>query len=188
MPWHKVYLLVQIALSGEEWPANLKAERRKELAREKNQVFGVVKRVLRCIIDMMGIRKDAVGLRHGLEILRSIEAGVWDETPREILQITGIGRKYAAKLTGAGFSSCKKLAKIESWNVERILGRNPPFGTAFERSMRQFPLLTVEIFQVGEVGDSNGQEASKAMMLVVVLGYENKEMPRWQGNWLRVIF
>jgi ATP-dependent DNA helicase HFM1/MER3 len=188
LPWHKVYLLVQISLSGEDWPTNLKAERRKEIAREKNQVFGVVKRVLKCVVDMMGIRKDAVGLRNGLEILRSLEAGVWDEEPREILQITGVGRKYAAKLTEAGFGSCKKLAKIEPWNIERIIGRNTPYGTAFQRSMLQFPFLTAEMFQVGTVGDSNGQDVGKATMLVAVLGYENKDLPRWQGNWLRVIF
>lgn len=181
--WEKVYLLVQMQLAGSgEW-GNIGKNQRRELMNQKKDVFERVNKVVRCVIDIMGLRKDAVGLENGLAILRALEAGVWDEEGRELLQVDGIGPKLGEKLQSRGVPTTKKLAGVDSGHLEMLFGRNPPFGVGMAMRMKQFPLLTMAITPVGRMDGNDGMEVFKA-----ALGFENKDVPRWKGLLVKVVF
>lgn len=181
--WEKVYLLVQMQLTGSgEW-GNIGKNRRRELLNQKKDVFARVNKVVRCVIDMMGLRKDAVGLENGLAVLRALEAGVWDEEGRELLQVDGIGPKLGEKLQGRGVLTTKDLAGVDSGHLEMLFGRNPPFGVGMAMRMKQFPLLKMAIMPMGRMPDNDDMAVFKA-----TLGFENKDVPRWKGLLVKVVF
>ena len=181
--WEKVYLLVQMQLSGSSEWGGIGKNRRKELINQKKDVFARVNRVVRCVIDMMGLRKDAVGLEGGLAVLRGLEAGVWDEEGRELLQVDGVGLKLGEKLQGRGVTTTKKLTGVDSGHLDMIFGRNPPFGVGMAARMRQFPLLTMGITPMGRMAGNEGMAVFK-----VALGFENNDVPRWKGLLVKVVF
>ena len=181
--WEKVYLLVQMQLSGSgEWGRVGKNQRR-ELMNQKKDVFARVNKVVRCVIDVLGLRRDGVGLDNGLTILRALEAGVWDEEGRDLLQVDGIGVKLGEKLGSRGITSTKQLTGVDSGHLDMLFGRNPPFGVGMAVRMKQFPLLTMVMTPMGRMSDNEDMEVFK-----VVLGYENKDVPRWKGLLIKVVF
>ena len=181
--WEKVYLLVQMQLSGAgEW-GRIGKNQRRELMNQKKDVSARLNKVLRCVIDVMGLRKDAVGLENGLAILRALEAGVWDEDGRDLLQVDGIGVKLGEKLGSRGITTTKQLTGMDSGHLEMLFGRNPPFGVGMATRMKQFPLLTMAMTPMGRMAGNEEMEVFK-----VALGYENKDVPRWKGLLIKVIF
>jgi len=181
--WQKAFLLVQMQLSGGEWPGKINKGRRRELVSEKKEIFKVLNRIVRCVIDVMGLKRDGVGVGNGLDILRALEAGVWDEERKEILQVAGIGPKLAEKLAQAGITTTKALARMESWNIERVLSRNPPFGVGMMAKMKQFPILGMKATQVGRM-----QEDDRMAVVKVTLSFENAEVPKWRALRVKVVF
>ncbi|SPO04806.1 uncharacterized protein DNG_07491 [Cephalotrichum gorgonifer] len=181
--WEKVYLLTQMQLTGSgEW-GNLGKNRRKELMNQKKDVFSRLNKVVRCVIDLMGLRKDAEGLGNGLTVLRALEAGVWEEEGRELLQVDGIGKKLGEKLVGRGVSTMKQLAAVDSGHLDMLFGRNPPFGVGMAIRMKQFPMLAMAMTPMGRMNGSEDIGVFK-----VSLRYENKEVPRWKGLLIKVVF
>ena len=181
--WEKVYLVVQVQLTGSGDLGKIGKNRRRELLNQKKDIFTRVKKVLRCVIDVMGIRKDAIGLENGLSVLRALEAGVWDEEGRDLLQVDGIGPKSEEKLVSRGVSTTKKLAGVDSGHLEMLFARNPPFGVGMAMRMKQFPLLTMAIAPMGRMPGNDNIEVFK-----VTLGFENEDVPRWKGLLVKVIF
>lgn len=181
--WEKVYLLIQTQLTGSGDWGGISKSRRRELMNQKKDVFARVNKVVRCVIEMMGVRKDAAGLENGLAVLRALEAGVWDEEGRDLLQVEGIGLKSAEKLQGCGVSCTKMLTGVDSGHLEMLFGRNPPFGVGMAMRMKQFPLLTMTLASVGRMAGNDNMAVFR-----VALGYENKDVPRWKGLLVKVIF
>ena len=181
--WEKVYLLVQMQLSGSgEW-GRIGKNQRRELMNQKKDVLARVNKVLRSVIDVMGLRKDGVGLENGLAILRALEAGVWDEDGRDMLQVDGIGLKLGEKLGSRGITTTKQLTGVDSGHLDMLFGRNPPFGVSMATRMKQFPLLTMAMTPMGRMANNEEMEVFK-----VALGYENKDVPRWKGLLIKVVF
>ncbi|KAL2106454.1 hypothetical protein VUR80DRAFT_6697 [Thermomyces stellatus] len=181
--WEKVYLLVQMQLTGSADWGNIGKSRRRELMDQKRDVFARLNKVIRCVIDVMGSRKDAVGLGNALAILRALEAGVWDEEGKELLQVEGIGPKSAEKLQTRGVQTTKDLTGVDSGHLEMLFGRNPPFGVGMAMRMKQFPLLTMVLTLVGRTAENDDMVVFKA-----ALGLENKDVPRWKGLLVKVVF
>lgn len=181
--WEKVFLLAQMQLSGGEWPSTLHKARRKELMAEKKDIFRVLNRIIRCTIDIVGSKKDGEGTGCGLELLRCLEAGVWELQGVEIRQVVSIGPKMGAKLAEAGITTTKALAKMESWNMQRVMGKNVPFATAMFHRMKAFPILAMDVTQAGRLPEDEGVVVIKAS-----LRYENKQVPTWKGLDVRVVF
>lgn len=75
-PWHKVFLLVQTDLLLEGWPNKISVLARKELYQERTQIYKILDRSIRCIIDILGFRGDGRGVCIALDLLRSVKAGV----------------------------------------------------------------------------------------------------------------
>lgn len=75
-PWHKVFLLVQTDLLPDGWPNKISVLARKELYQERTQLYKLLDRIIRCVIDILGFRGDGRGVYIGLNLLRSVKAGV----------------------------------------------------------------------------------------------------------------
>lgn len=142
-PSHKVSLLVQIDLLTNGWPPKLSAAARKELHQEKGRIYHLLERVLRCLADILGQRRDGRGLSVVLDVLRSVKAGVWEGNGTELLQVEGIGPAKMGKLKEAGISHVKQLRQLDFFHIERLLSRNPPFGHDLLQKLSGFPVLGI---------------------------------------------
>lgn len=159
-PWHKVFLLVQADLSGAAWPNKISGEGRRRMLQERGRMYGVLGRSLRCLVDVMGGARDGRGVAAGLDVLRSVAAGVWEGAGRDLLQVDGVGEKKIARLAGAGVAGVGQLGRMECYHVERLLSRNPPFGQNLLRSVAGFPALRMSVDIVTGLGeDGNGAAA-----------------------------
>ncbi|KAL4729057.1 hypothetical protein ACLX1H_003465 [Fusarium chlamydosporum] len=200
-PWHKAILLVQIDLMKTNWPNKLKGVARKELYQELGRMYKLLDRVLRCLVDILGEKGDGRGVRTALDVLRSVKAGVWEESDNHLLQVEGIGSAKKDRLVKANIKSIRDLSKMEFYHIERILSRNPPFGQTLLHKIAGFPILTLEFGIIGRhtpeattpspaspnVFDNKHavdttQAASESLWIArAVLGFANEKTPSWKG-------
>lgn len=71
-PWHKVFLVAQREASGGDYGDRLSLQARQKLLSDKPRIVKILGQVLRACADIMGCRKDAVGLRRSLETWRAV--------------------------------------------------------------------------------------------------------------------
>ena len=196
-PWHKAFLLVQIDLSRGGWPNKLSAQARKDLQKESPRIYTLLDRALRCLVDIFGQRQNGRGVSVALDVLRSVKAGVWEGSDKELLQVERIGPASMAKLVGAGVKNIKQLRRLEFYHIERLLSRNPPFGHKMQRQLAGFPILTLQFDIVDRYspipkstthssdntisgGPVLAQSFKKPLWIArVILGYENENVPSW---------
>ncbi|KAL6852338.1 hypothetical protein ACO1O0_006881 [Amphichorda felina] len=182
---HKVFLLVQADLLPTGWPNKLSAKTRATLQMESPVIYRTLGQVLRCIIDIIGERGDGRGVSVGLDLLRSINAGVWEGSDRELIQIEGIGPASLEKLSQAGVKNIRRLSAMPFYHIERVLRRNPPFGQNMLRRVSGFPLLKmdIEVLDGNDRAGSNGGEKGAGGLgweIKITLGYGNEEVPTWR--------
>lgn len=199
-PWHKVFLLVQIDLQRKGWPNKISVAGRKELFGETGRIYKLLDRVVRCLVDILGQRQDGRGVNVALDVLRSIKAKVWQGNEMELLQLEGIGAAKMEKLVQAGVKSIRQLSELECYHIERLLGRNPPFGHQLRHRLERFPQLTIRFEVLGmyeppttlkEDGKGGGEavangslhakEGQALWVARVILGYDNEKVPAWNG-------
>ncbi|KAF5584622.1 HFM1-DNA RNA helicase [Fusarium pseudocircinatum] len=207
-PWHKVYLLVQIDLLKTGWPNKLSGPSRKELTKELSRMYKLLDHVLRCLADILGERGDGKGVYVALEVLRCVKAGIWEGSDSQLLQIEGIGQAKKDKLVKANIKNIKQLSKVEFYNIERILSRNPPFGQTILHKVAGFPRLTLDFEIIGPyIPDATANSKSAApqgdnlsavdtekpsqplWIARAVLGFDNEKLPHWKGRtpWLTLL-
>ncbi|RGP75671.1 hypothetical protein FLONG3_5648 [Fusarium longipes] len=200
-PWHKVILLVQIDLTKTAWPNKLKGAARKELYQELGRIYKLLDRVLRCLADILGERRDGRGLQAVLEVLRSVMAGVWEKSDNHLLQVEGIGPAKKDRLVKANIKTIKDLSMKEFYHIERILSRNPPFGQTLLHKVAGFPILTLNFEMIGQyipevstplpVPIETGTQAGSHSLWTarVILGFTNEKTPSWKGctPWLTLV-
>ncbi|KAG9256918.1 Sec63 domain-containing protein [Emericellopsis atlantica] len=177
-PWHKVFLLVQIDLMNDGWPSKLSAAARKELHGERGRIYNILEKCLRCLVDILGQRMDGRGVTTGLDVLRSIKAGVWEGNGQDLLQVEGIGPARAEKLAKAGVRNIRQLSGMDFFHIERLLSRNPPFGQQVLRAVACFPLLNLKLDVVSR--PPGGREGDSTWIARILISYDNEEMPQWK--------
>lgn len=196
-PWHKAFLLVQIDLTGAGWPNKISAQGRKDLYKDRGRIHGLLDRVIKCLIDIMGSRGDGRGVVVGLDVLRSVKAGVWEGGDVELLQVPNIGQAKIETLGKAGVTTIKQLAELEFYHIERILSRNPPFGQNMRQQLRGFPCLMFGLELVGThapIGDDrNAKDVPRPnnpwKIVRMTLAYENDDVPNWKEKtpWVTLV-
>lgn len=210
-PWHKVFLLVQIDLQGAGWPNKLSAQTRKLLLQDRGRLYLVLDRALRCLVDILGKWGDGRGVTVALDVLRSVKAGVWEGSERELLQIDGIGPVKMEKLVRAGIKNIGHLSNLEFYHIERLLSRNPPFGHQLLHQLQGFPALVLH-FQLIPNGSLLSPPAARRRggpeveirpgpsalgtdprqglhMARITLAYRNQQLPRWNQKtpWVTLV-
>jgi hypothetical protein len=143
--------LIQSELGGSLFPNDEKWKKHKtQFNIDRNMVFSHVNRLIRCVIDSQLQLEDAVSIRHALELARSLAARVWDNSPYQMKQLDAIGEAFVRKLAQAGISSIETLQHTEPHRIERIVGRNPPFGQKVIAKALEFPNLRVSVKEIGK--------------------------------------
>ncbi|EXF86578.1 hypothetical protein CFIO01_06840 [Colletotrichum fioriniae PJ7] len=71
-PWHKVFLVAQCEASGGDYGDRISLQARQKLLSDKPRIVKILGQVLRACADIMGCRKDAIGLRRSLETWRAV--------------------------------------------------------------------------------------------------------------------
>lgn len=178
-PWHKVFLLAQIDLERSGWPAKISADARKHLHQERDRIYALLDRVLRCLVDILGYRRDGRGVSAALDVLRSVKAGVWEGSDNELLQVDGIGPVKRDRLVGAGVRTVRQLSRLEFYPIERLLSRNPPFGHQMLHQLAGFPVLTLQLDVVGQLVPAPGSPDKPLLTARLVLGYDGDALSLW---------
>lgn len=197
-PWHKIFLLVQIDLLSSNWPNKLSKSARQELYQEKGRIFALLGRVIRCLIDIMGMRRDGRGVNLGLDVLRSVKSGVWEGEGQELRLVSGIGPAKMEKLGQAGIKTIHQLTELDFCNIERLMSRNPPYGHQLLQQLSGFPKLSCHFEAIGNFspiaklshGDHQPQLAQPLLQICrVVLAYNNAQVPLWKKNnpWVTLV-
>ncbi|WQF88138.1 Putative Sec63 domain-containing protein [Colletotrichum destructivum] len=175
-PWHKVFLVAQCEAAGGDYGDKLSLHARNDLYACRNRIVDILGQVLRACADLMGARRDAVGLRRALETWRGVVSGSWEGMPTELLQVPGIGPKKAGLLAKHGVKFVRQLADMEFYHIERILSRNPPFGQKIVRTLAHFPRLTLAI------DVAKREESTRKVIVRAMLGCSNREIPTWKDK------
>lgn len=198
LPWHKAFLVIQVDLLRTQWPNKLSATARKELHQELGRMHKLLDRVLRCLVDILGERQDGKGVNTALDVLRSVKAGVWEDSEKQLLQVDGVGLVKMNRLVEAGVKNIRQLSRLEFYHIERLLSRNPPFGQKMLHELAGFPMLTLNFEMLGQyrsppypgssAANKDGLLMAEAVPSVpvptwivrVVLGFENEQIPSWK--------
>ncbi|KAK7415248.1 hypothetical protein QQX98_005997 [Neonectria punicea] len=206
-PWHKVFLVIQVELLRTGWPNKLSAVARKELHSELRRMYDIVDRALRCLVDILGERDHGKGVTTALDVLRSVKAGVWEGSEKQLLQIDGIGLAKMNRLAQAGINNIRQLSQLEFYHIERLLSRNPPYGQKMLHQLAGFPTLTLSFEVLGQYRSSPNPGSSSdntprplmtevvpsgpipTWIVRVVLGYTNKQVPSWKklSPWVTLV-
>ncbi|GJC98914.1 DEAD/DEAH box DNA helicase [Colletotrichum higginsianum] len=175
-PWHKVFLVAQCEATGGDYGDKLSLHARNDLYACRSRIVDILGQVLRACADLMGARRDAVGLRRALETWRGVVSGSWEGMPTELLQVPGIGPKKAGLLAKHGVKFVRQLADMEFYHIERILSRNPPFGQKIVRTLAHFPRLALA------VDVAKREEGTHRVIVRALLGCSNREIPTWKNK------
>ncbi|KAK8084255.1 ATP-dependent DNA helicase [Apiospora hydei] len=189
-PWHYVSISIQMHLGHVELPNDQEAGfLKKQMASEKLIIFDRLNRLVRCLVDCRVFDGDAVGVRSGLELVRAISAGTWENHPAQIQQIPGIGPVAMRKFQAQGVRTVLDLAKLSFDHIERIMSRNPPYGKNLCKVVEGFPQLTLRIEVLGAPGAYKKAGNSIGVVARAVLGHKNqKHPPSWSGKIPAVTF
>ncbi|CAO1621141.1 unnamed protein product [Sympodiomycopsis kandeliae] len=147
----KVNLLIQTVLAG--IPPRGLLETKGATADPLGEVAIIWRhcgRLIKAIADIAINRSDATTAKNAFELLRSINARCWDNSPLTMKQLDGIGEKSVKILADAGISSYQQVAKSDPLRLEFLLGKNPPFGRNLKRQANCLPHLDVDIVSVQE--------------------------------------
>jgi len=178
---HKVSLIIQVQLGGVDLPAekDFQVIRRQYLV-DKSLIFERIQRLIRCIIDCKSVDCDAVSTRHALDLARSLSAEFWENSSLELRQVPQIGPAATRKFATSNVKSVEKLASLDTATIERIMGRNPPFGHKLLNSVAGFPRLTLTAKITDKVRSKTGQNPK--VNVAAQMGFSNPKIPVWNGT------
>ena len=181
----KIYLMIQVQLGGIELP-NTKDFPRRQFMAERIIIFDRVQRLVRCIVDCKSVDGDAIATRHALDLARSLTAEFWEYSSLQLRQLPQIGPAAVRKLAGNNVNSVDKLASLDTAGIERVVGKNPPFGRKMQEILLAFPSLLLDAATVG----GHIVKAGKLPKVNVKcrIAYANAKVPFWNGRPPHVTF
>lgn len=151
MSAHKVSLYIQAILGGIDLRDNNRfGAHAIQFSSESALVFQHVHRLVRCIIDCQLYKEDSIGVRHALDLARSLGARGWDDTPLQLLQIEQIGPVAVRKLVTHDIKSIEDLENTDAQHIDYYLSKNPPFGANLLQKLKDFPKLRVVLKMMGK--------------------------------------
>ncbi|BFZ54763.1 ATP-dependent DNA helicase MER3 [Savitreella phatthalungensis] len=115
------------------------------LAQSHYKIANTLARILSSTIDVAADKQDTITLLHALELRTAVLARCWQNTPGTLRQVRGIGKVSLQALKLARIVSIKQLAVLDSFELERIFRRNPPFGVRMLEDLASFPQFTVQL-------------------------------------------
>lgn len=171
---HKVALLIQARLGDIDIPFG-KGYSKMTCIRETNIALEHASRLVRCVVECKAHASDAVTTITASELARSIRAGIWEYSPHQLRQLPQVGPIMTRKLIGSDIKTVHELMSLSSADVERILSRNPPFGTQILDAASSFPKLSLRAAVVEEIV-KRGENPK--LQIQAKLAFENEKIPR----------
>jgi ATP-dependent DNA helicase HFM1/MER3 len=139
-------------------------------------------------VDCRIYDKDSITTRNALDIARCLSAKCWENSPAQIRQLEGIGPAAVRKLVMAGVRSIQELRKLDSFRIEAIFSRNPPFGVKILNDIASIPILRVYGDVISTTADKERINPVKALFRVEI-GCLNDVVPqKFRGRVLFAIF
>ncbi len=182
--------MVQIHLGGVELPHDKEfGHLKREIACEKTAIFDRLNRLVRCVVDCKAFDGDGIGTRVGLELARAVAANSWENKPTQLNQIPGFGPVTVRRWISHGVHTVLGVADRDFLEMERISGRNPPYGKNLSTTLEKFPRLTLkaELMELPKQ-DSCG-EGNVSIVVKAHLGHRNtKHAPSWNNKVPAVTF
>lgn len=149
---HKRSLIIQSELGGVEFPGDEQFNKfKRQYQQDKNIIFNHIHRLIRCVVDCQVHLRDAVTVRHALELARGFAARVWDNSPHQMKQVPNIGPAAVRRLANGGINSLESLEAAEPHKIEMVLSKHPPFGSRILAILKDFPKLMVSVKMTGKV-------------------------------------
>ncbi|PQE33552.1 hypothetical protein CJF32_00003432 [Rutstroemia sp. NJR-2017a WRK4] len=184
---HKIFLMVQIQLGGlETLSGNDFRVISRQFAMETGLILDRFHRLIRCVVDCKSIDCDGISTRCALDLARSVSAGYWENSSLQLRQVTHIGPALARKLASNNVTTVEKFANLDTSGIERVVGRNPPFGKKMKDELARFPQLKLTAKLTGRAFSKAG--TAPKVKVSVFLGYRNKQVPQWHGKIPAVTF
>lgn len=149
---------------------------KRQFMSEKTIIFDRVLRLVRCVVECKAYESDATATCNALELLRSIAAGFWENSPLQLRQIPTIGPAAVRKLVQSNVKTVVQLASMDMAAIERVMSRNPPFGRKILDLMTSFPRLTLKADIIKKMVRPNEQIK---VQVNAHLGYSNAKSPAW---------
>jgi len=141
----KVYLLMQVALEGD----NNLYENNFGLKSEANRILQSCSRIVKALEEYIYTDwrcVSATTLRAVSTVHRAIENHYWPDNQLGIFQqIPGIGHTLSKSLTENGIGSLEQLENTDARVVEKIVGRNSPFGNEIIERSKAIPKVYADL-------------------------------------------
>ncbi|KAG1891431.1 P-loop containing nucleoside triphosphate hydrolase protein [Suillus subluteus] len=152
----KVFLLMQAVLGG--LPLNSAEYRSGEsqLSLEAFSVFRHVSRIATAVAEVAIIKKNGAQVKHGLELVRCLNAKAWEDRPIVLRQLEYIGEKSIKILAENHISSIPKLLSTSPLRLEELLNRRSPFGSEVLLAANELPKYFLALTEV-KVSPSDGK-------------------------------
>ncbi|KAG8969461.1 Sec63 [Tulasnella sp. 419] len=169
----KVMLLIQAVLGGISLNS---AEFKTSDSQPALEALGVFKhacRIARAIVDVAIVRRSGSQIKFALELVRSLVAKAWDDRPIVLRQISHIGEKsikvsldlcsldlvlqLVKVLTASGITNLSLLRSQDTFRLEALLNRKPPFGRDILAELKTLPSYTISVAE-DAVAPSGGSD------------------------------
>ncbi|KAF7922103.1 uncharacterized protein EAE98_008314 [Botrytis deweyae] len=178
---HKIFLMIQVQLGGIEPLTNNDFRViSRQFTMETNIILERFQRLIRCVVDCKAVDCDSISVRCALDLSRSVAAGYWENSSLQLRQVPQIGPASLRKLAGNNVNTVEKLAGLDMAGIERVMGKNPPFGKKMKDNLIGFPQLTLTAQIVGRAFSKAGEQPK--VKVNAVLGYANPNVPNWSGR------
>lgn len=170
LPSHKVYIIIQAEIGGQEFPLDQNFQKLKtSMIQDRAVVFQHCHRIISAMVDCMIYKEDGKGLINALDLARCLKARVWEGSAHELRQLDGLGPVAVRKMINSGVRSLRVMEEMQSHQIESILSRNPPFGTNMLKLVRSIPNLKIGLGQVGKVS-ARHRTAMVSILICVIVG------------------
>ncbi|KAJ6618834.1 Sec63 Brl domain-containing protein [Mycena sp. CBHHK59/15] len=155
----KVFLLIQAVLGGIPLSSPEYKSNDSQPHLEAFSIFKHISRIARVVVEVAIVKKRGAQLKYGLELVRCLTAKAWEDRPVVLRQIESIGEKSLVSyvLAENKITSFDILRKQETWKIETLLNRRPPYGHEVLASVNELPQYTLAITEV-EVSSNGGKD------------------------------
>ncbi|KAK9324396.1 P-loop containing nucleoside triphosphate hydrolase protein [Lipomyces orientalis] len=146
---------------------------------DKAMVWQHVQRLIRCIVDCKIQALDGLSVRNALELARSLQAEIWDNSSNILLQLEGVGPATLRKFLNRDVHTFADLADMDTLSIESALSLNRGRGMKYLQDVEKMPRFAVTLKKLRETPDTSSvkitiQVAVKLMNKTVVKMYNRK--------------
>ncbi|KAK9389709.1 Sec63 Brl domain-containing protein [Lipomyces mesembrius] len=176
----KVSLIIQFTLGRMEFPVyDGSGKHVTQFHADKAIVWQHVQRLIRCFIDCKIQSIDGVSVRNALELARSLQAEIWDNSANVLLQIEGVGPTTLRKFLNRNIQTFADLASMDILGIESVLSLSKGRGMKYLQDVEKIPRFAVTLKTLGETRDTSCvkiavQVAVKMLNKTVVKMYNRK--------------